>query len=70
VLAKLAAHIDAAVILFGLLAAGAFWVAIQLCWSARGKRWYSIAARLAGVVVLVCFGIVMVFYTAFGADGN
>jgi hypothetical protein len=69
-LAKLAAHIDGAVILFGLLAAGSFWIAIQLCWSAKGKRWYSVAARLAGVVALIGFGIVMIFYTAFGADGN
>lgn len=66
----LAAHVDAAVIVFGLLAAGAFWFAIQLCWSAKGKQWYSVAARLAGAVALIAFGILMVFYTAFGAEAN
>jgi hypothetical protein len=57
-------------IVFGLIAAFSFWAAIQLCRSASGKRWYSVVARVVGALVLVGFGILMVFYTAFGADGS
>ena len=69
-LKALAAHINGIVTVFALLAVGAFWFAIQLCWSAKGKQWYSVAARLAGAVALIGFGILMVFYTAFGAEAN
>ena len=57
-------------IVSGLLAVAAFWLAIRLCGSASGKPWFSVAARVLGAVVLICFGVLMVFYTAFGAEGN
>jgi putative Mn2+ efflux pump MntP len=66
----LRAHINGAAVVFGVLAVGAFWAAIQLGWSAKGKQWYSVLARLAGAVVLIGFGILMIFYAAFGADRN
>jgi MFS-type transporter involved in bile tolerance (Atg22 family) len=69
-LRALAAHIDSSVVVFGLLAVTAFWFAIQLCWSAKGKQWYSVVARLAGAVALIGFGVLMVFYTAFGAEAH
>jgi hypothetical protein len=53
---------------FGLLAVGAFWFAIQLCWSVVGKRWYSVAFRLICAVALFVFGVVMIFFTAFGTN--
>jgi hypothetical protein len=61
-------HIDGNVVFFGLLAVAAFWFAIQLCWSVSGKRWHSVAMRLTGAVVLFGVGVVMVFFTAFGAN--
>jgi hypothetical protein len=57
-------------IVFGLIAVFSFWAAIQLCRGVKGKRWYGVTARVMGALVLVAFGILMVFYTAFGADGN
>lgn len=57
-------------IVFGLLAVFSFWAAIQLFRAASGKHWYGVVVRVVGAVVLVCFGVLMVFYTAFGADGN
>ena len=69
-LRTLAADIDSSVIVFGLLAVGAFWFAIRLCWSAKGKQWYGVVARVVGAVALVGFGILMVFYTAFGAEAR
>jgi len=53
--------------LFGLIAVAAFWFAIQLCWSAVGKRWYSVVGRLVGALALLVLGVVMIFFTAFGA---
>ena len=51
---------------FGLLAVAAFWFAIQLCWSVAGKTWYSAGVRLVGAVALFGFGVLMIFFTAFG----
>ncbi|WP_433970077.1 hypothetical protein [Tunturiibacter gelidiferens] len=62
----LALHIDGYVILFGAVAVAAFWFAIQLCWSAAGKRWYGVVGRLVGALALVGLGVVMIFFTAFG----
>ncbi|MEO6982526.1 MAG: hypothetical protein ABI072_05365 [Edaphobacter sp.] len=59
-----------AAVLFGVVAVAAFWCAVQLFWSVRGKRWYSALVRVAGAMVLIVFGVLMVFYTAFGADVN
>jgi hypothetical protein len=53
---------------FGLLAVGAFWFAIQLCWSVVGKSLYSVVWRLIAAVALFMFGVVMIFFTAFGAN--
>jgi hypothetical protein len=61
------ARLNPANVLFGLTAVAAFWFAIQLCWTIVGKRWYSVAGRLAGVLVLLGLGVVMIFFTAFGA---
>jgi hypothetical protein len=54
-------------VIFGLIAVAAFWFAIQLCWSAVGKRWYSMVWRLALALALFAVGFVMIFFTAFGA---
>jgi hypothetical protein len=54
-------------VIFGLIAVAAFWFAIQLCWSAVGKRWYSMVWRLALALGLFAVGFVMIFFTAFGA---
>jgi hypothetical protein len=64
---QLISHIDGYVLLFGLIAVAAFWFAIQLCWSAVGKRWYSVVGRLVGALALLVLGVVMIFFTAFGA---
>jgi hypothetical protein len=66
-LRRFLAHIDLSVVLFGLCAVAAFWFAIQLCWSAVGKRWYSVAWRLVVALALFGMGFVMIFFTAFGA---
>jgi hypothetical protein len=55
------------VVLFGLCAVAAFWFAIQLCWSAVGKRWYSVALRVVAALALFGVGFVMIFFTAFRA---
>jgi hypothetical protein len=65
-LSGLASYIDGNVVFFGALAVAAFWFAIQLGFSVRGRRWYSVAARLVGAVALLGFGVVMIFFTAFG----
>jgi putative Mn2+ efflux pump MntP len=65
-LSRLISHIDGEVLVFGALAVAAFWFAIQLGFSVRGRRWQSVAARLAGAAVLIGFGVVMIFFTAFG----
>jgi hypothetical protein len=67
-LSRLASHINGNVIFFGALAVAAFWFCIQLCWSVTGKRWYSVVGRLAGALVLFAFGVVMIFFTAFGGN--
>ena len=54
-------------VLFGVAAIAAFWVAIQLCWSVSGRQWYSVTVRLMGALVLLGVGVVMIFFTAFGA---
>jgi hypothetical protein len=59
---------DAASVLPGVVAVAAFWFAIQLCWSVAGKRWYSMAGRLAAALMLLVVGVVMIFFTAFGAE--
>jgi hypothetical protein len=61
-------HINWKVIVFGLLAVAAFWYSIQLCWSAVGKPWQRVVLRLVGAVALFGFGVMMVFFTAFGAN--
>jgi hypothetical protein len=65
-LSKLISQIDGNVVFFGTIAVAAFWFAIQLGFSVRGRRWYSVAARLLCAVILVGFGVVMIFFTAFG----
>jgi hypothetical protein len=60
-------HINGKMVFFGLLAVGAFWFGIQVCWSVVGKPWYSVVLRLLGAVLLFGFGVVMIFFTAFGA---
>ena len=64
-ISRLAAHFSVSTVLFGAVAVAAFWFAIQLCWSAVGKPWYSVAARVAGAVILIGLGVVMIFFTAF-----
>jgi hypothetical protein len=66
-LKRFLAHINLNVVIFGLIAVAAFWLAIQLCWSIAGKRWYSVVWRLALALVLFGVGFVMIFFTAFGA---
>jgi hypothetical protein len=61
-------HINWKVIFFGLLAVAAFWYAIQLCASAVGKPWHGVVLRLVGAVALFGVGVVMIFFTAFGAN--
>ena len=63
----LAFQINLYIVLFGAVAVAAFWFAIQLCWSAAGKPWYSVVGRLMGALVLLGVGIVMIFFTAFGS---
>jgi hypothetical protein len=53
---------------FGLLAVAAFWFAIQLSWSVVGRPLYSVAFRLVGALALFGVGVVMIFFTAFGAN--
>jgi hypothetical protein len=60
-------RINGDVVFFGVIAVAAFWFAIQLGFSVRGRRWYSVVARLVGAMVLIGFGVVMIFFTAFGA---
>ena len=64
---RLLAHIDVYVVIFGAIAVAAFWFAIQLCWSAAGKKWYSVVWRLLLALGLFGLGFVMIFFTAFGA---
>jgi hypothetical protein len=59
-------HIHGSMFFFGLLAVAAFWFAIQLCWSVVGKTWYSVGVRLVGALALFGFGVLMIFFTAFG----
>jgi hypothetical protein len=60
--------VDAGGVFCGAVAVAAFWFAIQLCWSMVGKRWYSVAGRLACALMLLVVGVAMIFFTAFGAD--
>lgn len=77
-IARLASHFDFfvlsrfdfSVFLYGLFAVAAFWLALRLCWSVRGRRWYGVAARLVGAVALLGFGTLMIFYAAFGARSH
>jgi hypothetical protein len=55
-------------LIFAAIAVAAFWYAIQLCWSAVGKRWYSKTWRLLVAFGLFGLGFVMIFFTAFGAN--
>jgi putative Mn2+ efflux pump MntP len=59
-------RINGDVVFFGAIAVAAFWVAIQLGFSVRGRRWYNVVARLVGAMILIGFGVVMIFFTAFG----
>ena len=63
----LALQFNGYILLFGAVAVAAFWFAIQLGFSVRGRRWYSVVARLVGAMVLIGFGVLMIFFTAFGA---
>jgi hypothetical protein len=67
-ISRLVSHIHGSVFFFGLLAVASFWFAIQLSWSVVGKPWYSMLWRLVGAIMLFGFGVVMIFFTAFGAD--
>jgi hypothetical protein len=67
-MAGMLARLDASSVLLGAIAVAAFWFAIQLCWSVVGKRWYSVAGRVAGALVLLGVGVVMIFFTAFGSQ--
>ena len=67
-MAPLPARLNVVSLLLGAVAVAAFWFAIQLCWSVTGKRWYSVAGRLTGVLALLGLGVVMIFFVAFGAD--
>jgi hypothetical protein len=60
-------RINGYVVFFGAIAVAAFWFAIQLGFSVKGRRWYSVVARLVCAMVLIGFGVVMIFFTAFGA---
>jgi hypothetical protein len=64
---RLISHIDGYVVLFGLIAVAAFWFAIQLSWSVMGKPWFSVTWRLLVALGLFGLGLVMIFFTAFGA---
>jgi hypothetical protein len=64
---RLTSHLDIYTVLFGLIAVAAFWFAIQLCWSAAGKRWYSVVWRLLVAMGLFGLGFVMIFFMAFGS---
>ncbi len=44
----------------------AFWAVIRLCGRLRGLPWYSVVLRVVGTVVLLAFGVLMIFYAAFG----
>jgi hypothetical protein len=65
---SLISRFDVYTVLFGVAAVAAFWFGIQLCWSGVGKRWYSVALRLVGALMLFAVGVVMIFLTAFGAS--
>ena len=65
---RLISHINGGILFFGLLAVASFWFAIQLCWTIAGKQWYSVVWRLVGVLALFVFGVIMIFFTAFGAN--
>lgn len=67
-MAALLARLNATSIVQGAIAVAAFWFAIQLAWSVAGKRWYSAAGRVAGALVLVGVGVVMIFLTAFASQ--
>ena len=67
---RLASLVNGSTIVFGLIAVVSFWAAIQLCRAIKGRPWYGVAARVVGALVLVGFGVLMIFYTAFGMDGN
>jgi hypothetical protein len=64
---RLISHIDTYVVLFGVIAVGAFWFAIRLCWSVVRRPWYSVGWRLLVALGLFGVGFVMIFFTAFGA---
>ena len=65
-LERLISHIDGDAVFFGALAVVSFWFCIQICWSVVGKRWYSVTLRVLGALALFAFGVVMIFFTAFG----
>lgn len=66
-MARLAGLANLSTLVFGALAVAAFWAAIRLCSRWRGLPWYAVAARVLGTLVLLAFGVLMVFYAAFGA---
>ncbi|WP_188757924.1 hypothetical protein [Edaphobacter acidisoli] len=51
---------------YGALALAAFWGVVRLCSRWRGLPWYAVVARVLGTLVLLAFGVLMVFYAAFG----
>lgn len=54
-------------LVFGALAVAAFWLAVRLGSRWRGLPWYAVVARVVGAVALIVFGVLMIFYAAFGA---
>ena len=65
-IARLAGAVNLSTFVFGALAVGAFWVAVRLGSRWRGLPWYAVVARMAGCLAMLAFGVVMVFYAAFG----
>jgi|GEM_PF-4334323 len=61
--------VNGSTIVFGLIAVVSFWAAIHLCRAIKGRPWYGVAARVLGALVLAAFGVLMIFYTAFGVEG-
>lgn len=60
------AHVSLSTLIFGALAVVAFWVAIRLGARLRGLPWYSVVLRVVATVALLVFGVMMLFYAAFG----
>ena len=66
-LAGLAALVNLSTLIYGAVAVVAFWLAIRLGARLRGIAWYGVVLRVVGTVALLAFGVMMLFYAAFGA---